>query len=337
MGQWSSDRAKAKFRAKEAVLWQRATRQPEAIDVATQFGSTRAYHWPGAGTPIVFLHGMTDTSVRWIPYADALDSHDVYAIDILGDVGHSEPDIGFTTAADYATWLGETLDALGIAKPHIVGASLGGFIALSYAMKPEGVASLVGFEPVGIVDLKLLKLMSWSVSLRTRCSTCPKRSDIGSPPVSANHSSLTRRQWRSCFKPSEATRSRSHPVRSSPTESSSPSPFLFASSREQIPARSMPLNSSTASTRPRHEAQRDCYPQPDTGSRTATPTIASQPSVRRSPRQRNAASSSATACRAGASAPDRQCSTFAPGSARCNGMTTRVMVGPADARYCRNT
>jgi pimeloyl-ACP methyl ester carboxylesterase len=162
-GQWSSNRAEAKFRAKEAVLWQRARRQPEAIDVATQFGSTRAYRWAGAGTPVVFLHGMTDTSVRWIPYADALDSHGVYAIDIMGDVGHSKPDIGFSTADDYTTWLGETLDALGIAKPHIVGASLGGYIALSYAMRPEGVTSLVGFEPVGVVDLKLLTLMSWSV------------------------------------------------------------------------------------------------------------------------------------------------------------------------------
>lgn len=162
-GQWSSDRAEAKFRAKEAVLWERAKRQPEAIDVATHFGSTRAYRWSGAGTPVVFLHGMTDTSVRWIPYAEALDGHDVYAIDIMGDVGHSKPDIGFTSADEYATWLGETLDALSLTQPHLVGHSLGGYIAFSYAMTPESVASLIGFDPVGVVDLKLLKLMSWSV------------------------------------------------------------------------------------------------------------------------------------------------------------------------------
>lgn len=162
-GEWNSDRAEARFRAKELVLWERAKREPEAIDVATQFGSTRAYRWAGAGTPVVFIHGMTDTSVRWIPYAEALEGLDVYAIDIMGDVGHSKPDIGYSSADDYAIWLGETLNALGVSRPHLVGASLGGYIALSYAMRPDSVASLVGFEPVGVVDLKLMKLMSWSV------------------------------------------------------------------------------------------------------------------------------------------------------------------------------
>lgn len=166
-GQWSSDRAEAKYRAKEAVVWGRAERQPEAIDVPTQFGSTRAYRWAGTGTPIVFIHGMTDNSVRWIPYAEALDGHDLYAIDIMGDVGHSKPDIGYSSADDYAVWLGETLDALGITNPHVVGASLGGYIALSYAIAqaetPNSVTSVVGFDPAGVVDLKLLKLMGWSV------------------------------------------------------------------------------------------------------------------------------------------------------------------------------
>lgn len=162
-GQWSSDRAEARYRAKEAVVWERAKRQPEAIDVPTRFGSTRAYRWAGTGTPVVFLHGMTDNSVRWIPYAEALVGHDVYAIDTMGDVGHSKQDVGYSSPDDYAIWLGETLDALGITKPHIVGASLGGFIALSYAMTAGRVASIIGFDPVGVADLKLFKLMSWSI------------------------------------------------------------------------------------------------------------------------------------------------------------------------------
>ncbi len=161
-GQWSSDRAESKFRSKEAVVWGRANPPPDPIDVPTSFGSTRAYRWRGDGTPIVFLHGMTDTSVRWIRYAEALVGHDVYAIDIMGDVGHSKPDVGFASADEYSVWLGETLAALGIAKPHVVGASLGGYIALSYAMNADAVSTVIGLEPVGVVDLKLLRLMRWS-------------------------------------------------------------------------------------------------------------------------------------------------------------------------------
>lgn len=161
--EWTSDRAEAKFREKEAVLWQRAKRPYEAIDVATGFGSTRAYRWSGAGPPLVLLHGMTDTSVRWIPFAEALDGHDVYAIDVMGEVGHSKPDIGFTSAHDYPTWLGGALDALDLDQPHLVGWSLGGYIAFSYAMRPDRVRSLTCFDPVGVVDLNLMRLTSWSL------------------------------------------------------------------------------------------------------------------------------------------------------------------------------
>lgn len=162
-GEWKSDQAEAKFRAKEAVLWSRAKRSYDAIDVSGSFGKTRAYRWAGTGTPIVFLHGMTDTSVRWTPFAAALEGHDVYAIDVMGDVGHSKPDVGFASADDYQVWLGEALDALGLANAHLVGWSLGGFIATSYAARPDSAcSSLTCFDPVGVVELSLAKLMSWS-------------------------------------------------------------------------------------------------------------------------------------------------------------------------------
>ena len=162
--EWKSDRAEAKFRAKEAVLWSRAARPYEAIDVPGSFGTTRAYRWEGTGTPIVFLHGMTDTSVRWTPYADALEGHDVYAIDVMGDVGHSKHEIEFAGAEDYQVWLGETLDALELKNVHLVGWSLGGFIAISYAAQPDsGCSSLTCLDPVGVVELSIAKLMSWSL------------------------------------------------------------------------------------------------------------------------------------------------------------------------------
>lgn len=180
--EWSSDRAEAAFRDKEAVLWERTARPPEAIDVATQLGSTRVYRWSGAGTPVVFLHGMSDTSIRWIPFAEALYGHDVYSIDIIGDVGHSKPAIGLTSADDYAVWLGETLDSLDLTQPHIVGHSLGGYIAFRYAMTPNNVRSLIGFDPVGVVELKLSRLMSWSIRVGIASFTpAPVRRRLAQP------------------------------------------------------------------------------------------------------------------------------------------------------------
>lgn len=158
---WRSPKAEQRYRQLDAKLWQRDLigRAPESIDIATDFGSTRVYRWPGSGSPVVLLHGMGDTSIRWIPYAEKLVDHDVYAIDIMGDVGASTPDIGFTSATGYTDWLQQAIAKLGITEPTVVGYSLGGYLALSYAgLSSTGappVASTVLFDPVGVVKLRL--------------------------------------------------------------------------------------------------------------------------------------------------------------------------------------
>ena len=159
---WRSEKAEAKYRKNDAAVWARATSSPpEAIDVSTTYGSTRAYRWPGSGPPVLFVHGMSDTSVRWIPFAEALDGHDVYAVDIMGDVGNSKPDTGFTSAADYGLWLAQTIEALGLDAPHVVGHSLGGYVVLSLALGPTPLSSVVAFDPVGVVKLRLMRFMRW--------------------------------------------------------------------------------------------------------------------------------------------------------------------------------
>jgi pimeloyl-ACP methyl ester carboxylesterase len=109
----------------EDALWREATGPaPAEIDVQTRFGVTRAYRWAGDGTPIVFLHGGGMTSVSWAPYAQALSSREVYAVDIMGDAGRSEPTARITCATDMAAWLDETLAGLRIERAHLVGHSL---------------------------------------------------------------------------------------------------------------------------------------------------------------------------------------------------------------------
>jgi hypothetical protein len=45
------------------------------------------------------------TSVCWAPYAETLSRRDVYAVDIMGDAGRSEPVAWISCAADFAVWL----------------------------------------------------------------------------------------------------------------------------------------------------------------------------------------------------------------------------------------
>ena len=161
---WRSERAEQKFRTADAARWERATSSPpDTVDVATSFGPTRVHHWPGDGADIVFLHGMGDTSIRWVPYAEALAEHNVYAFDIMGDVGHSRADVGFTSGGDFGTWLTEAIESLDLAAPHIVGMSLGGYVALSHAVHGGSAASIVLLDPVGVAKLRVVRFTVWGL------------------------------------------------------------------------------------------------------------------------------------------------------------------------------
>src|SRR4051812_43028029 len=89
LSRWRTPAAEAKFRAMEDELWAEYLRSPAVIDVDSGRGTTRAYRWAGSGEPIVFLHGISGTSLLWAPYAEALTGRDVWSIDILGDAGRS--------------------------------------------------------------------------------------------------------------------------------------------------------------------------------------------------------------------------------------------------------
>ena len=110
LARWRSGRAERRCRALEDSLW---TSAPESVLVPTRFGSTQAYHWPGSGVPLVLLHGGAVTSITWEPIAVAMPDRDVYALDIMGDVGRSEHTAPFSDVTELATWLDDALAVLG--------------------------------------------------------------------------------------------------------------------------------------------------------------------------------------------------------------------------------
>lgn len=115
-------------------------------------GETRVLEL-GTGSPLLLVHGGLSSVSEWVPVLPALArSHRVIAID---RPGHGMADAfdyrGVDLLAHATRFLGDIMDALGIATADVVGNSLGGLYALALALDtPERVSKLVlAGKPVG--------------------------------------------------------------------------------------------------------------------------------------------------------------------------------------------
>lgn len=119
----------------------------------TRFGDTFILTaGDAANPPMIMLHGSSMNSAMWIGDINALaGSYRIYAPDIPGEPGKSdEEQLPFDTS-DYADWLLDVMDALSLDSAILVGASLGAFIAVKFAVShPERVAKLILLCPAGI-------------------------------------------------------------------------------------------------------------------------------------------------------------------------------------------
>jgi pimeloyl-ACP methyl ester carboxylesterase len=103
-----------------------------------------AFERAGAGPPIVFLHGGISDRREWRRQMDALaDEFTVVAWDAPGNGRSDDPPASFRMP-DYADALAGFVDALGLERPHVVGLSFGGTLALElYRRHPDVPRSLV--------------------------------------------------------------------------------------------------------------------------------------------------------------------------------------------------
>ena len=98
----------------------------------------------GSGPPLLLIAGLASDSLSWGPVVGPLaERFRVILCDNrgCGRSGHLSPDAGIGDMADDCRLL---LDHLGIARAHLLGHSLGGFIAQELALRhPQRVASLL--------------------------------------------------------------------------------------------------------------------------------------------------------------------------------------------------
>ena len=98
---------------------------------ATDSATSLAYDDEGAGTPVVFLHGLTFDRRTWRPIIERLDgSVRSIAIDLPahGDSGGAPAQLD-----EFAAQVHELLGSLAVDRPIVVGHSMSGGLASFYA------------------------------------------------------------------------------------------------------------------------------------------------------------------------------------------------------------
>jgi 3-oxoadipate enol-lactonase len=117
--------------------------EPTVRMVTTAHGPI-AVRRQGAGDPVVLLHPLALSSELWRPLAAALsDAFEVFSLDLRGH-GASGWDGEPFSIEDMALDVAEVLDALELPSVGMLGMSMGGSVAVTFAgLFPERVASLV--------------------------------------------------------------------------------------------------------------------------------------------------------------------------------------------------
>jgi pimeloyl-ACP methyl ester carboxylesterase len=142
------------------------------VMVATREGETSVIVSGDAdAAPMVLFHGAGTNATAWIrEVAEWSQHHCVYAIDMIGEPGLSAPSRPPLASERYAMWLDEVWNQLGLERASVVGVSLGGWLALEYAVRRPGkVTSISLLSPSGIGGQNLMTLVK--LGLLRMCGT----------------------------------------------------------------------------------------------------------------------------------------------------------------------
>ncbi|MGJ3254579.1 MAG: alpha/beta fold hydrolase [Elainellaceae cyanobacterium] len=105
----------------------------------------------GQGDTLIFLHGTWTDGSQWVPVIQSLSQfYHCIALDLLG-FGESEWTKRHYSIALEVECLAEFIDALKLRDVYLVGHSIGGWVAASYALRcPLQVKGLILLHPEGV-------------------------------------------------------------------------------------------------------------------------------------------------------------------------------------------
>ncbi|KAI8820895.1 Alpha/Beta hydrolase protein [Chytriomyces cf. hyalinus JEL632] len=158
----SSSKIRAKKRATVASLYP----PPEPGALARLSAGTTCFSITGSesGKRIILVHGISGTWASMPHIVSSLSQHGfrVLAYDLYGRGHSSSPGIRYT-ASDYTLQMKDLMDHVGWDRANVLGYSLGGGIATSFAdVCPERVEKLVLIAPAGLSKVLIL-ICSWIV------------------------------------------------------------------------------------------------------------------------------------------------------------------------------
>jgi pimeloyl-ACP methyl ester carboxylesterase len=134
----------------------------ESRYVETRFGPTHTVVGGNEeGKPVALWHGLNANSATWAHWIPALaPTHGVYAIDTIGGMGKSAPSRPSKTGPAYGQWAVETLEALGLKRINVIGASHGGWLIGKLAsVAPERIGSAVLMSSAGFMRVSMLQAL----------------------------------------------------------------------------------------------------------------------------------------------------------------------------------
>ena len=153
--------------AEKVKIWPKGT---ENIYLETAYG---AVHVLACGTkenpPLVMIHAASMGAHSWAEnLAPLLDHYRIYSIDNIGEGNLSQLNDALNypkSQEEIADHLAEILDALGVERSPVFGASNGGFVGMCYAYHyPGRVESMALFGPMGLTQLTGNSMMMLSIA-----------------------------------------------------------------------------------------------------------------------------------------------------------------------------
>jgi pimeloyl-ACP methyl ester carboxylesterase len=124
----------------------------------------------GKGAPLLFLHGGGGAGV-WLPFYDALAAKFEVIVPEHPGFGRSDTPDWLDTVGDLANFYLEFIQKLGLSGIHLVGTSLGGWVAADLAVRnssPLRTLSLLAPAGIHVPGVSLGDVFLWTPEQRVR-------------------------------------------------------------------------------------------------------------------------------------------------------------------------